>query len=157
MEEIARYDDIRTCMNKTTNPSVSICELYGKLVREKGYTRNPGSLYRVFVRLGYRQQTVSTKEKIRHNKPYDTPKFLGIKWQLDVKYVPKSCYSGKEIQAFYQYTVIDEASRERFIYAYLEQNGDFQANGLTGKLLYSLLYSCNCFLKSSSEQNVRLS
>jgi len=27
------------------------------------------------------------------------------------------------MQAFYQYTVIDEASRERFIYAYLEQNG----------------------------------
>ena len=34
-------------------PSISICELYGKLREDKGYSRNPGSLYRVLVRLGY--------------------------------------------------------------------------------------------------------
>ena len=53
---------------------------------------------------------------------YDTPKQLGIKWQLDVKYVPTNCYSGKDNQKFYQYTVIDEASRERFIYPYMEHS-----------------------------------
>ena len=37
------------------NPNISICELYGRLRQEKAYCRHPGSLYRVFVRLGYRQ------------------------------------------------------------------------------------------------------
>ena len=54
---------------------------------------------------------------------YDTPELIGIKWQLDVKYVPVKCYSGSIPQKFYQYTVIDEASRQRFIYPYMEQSG----------------------------------
>lgn len=41
---------------------------------------------------------------------------------MDVKQVPKVCYSGKEGQKHYQYTVIEEASRKRFIYAYEEQS-----------------------------------
>lgn len=104
------------------NPNISICELYGKLRTEKGYSRHPGSLYRVFVRLGYRKQVESTKKKSKHNGHYDTPTQIGIKWQLDVKYVPSACYSGSDEQKFYQYTIIDEASRERFIYPYLEQS-----------------------------------
>ena len=44
---------------------------------------------------------------------------LGVKWQMDVKYVPLECYSGNgEREQHYQYTVIDEANRKRFIYAY---------------------------------------
>ena len=39
-----------------------------------------------------------------------------------VKYVPKECYTGKDKEKFYQYTMIDEASRERFIYPYKEQS-----------------------------------
>ena len=45
------------------NPNISISELYGKLREKKAYTRHPGSLYRVFVRLGYRQKAESTKKK----------------------------------------------------------------------------------------------
>ena len=62
------------------NPDISVCELYGKLRTEKAYSRHPGSLYRVFVRLGYRKKTPSTKKKSRHLKPYDTPTKPGIKW-----------------------------------------------------------------------------
>ena len=58
------------------NPNISICELYGKLREDKGYTRNPGSLYRVFVRLGFRKKVESTKKKSKHNKKYDTPTVL---------------------------------------------------------------------------------
>lgn len=105
------------------NPNISICELYGKLRTEKGYTRHPGSLYRVFVRLGYRQKVESTKKKKKHDGKYDTPTELGVKWQLDVKYVPSTCYSGNDNEKFYQYTMIEEASRERFIYPYKEQSG----------------------------------
>ena len=75
------------------NPHISVCELYGKLRTEKGYSRHPGSLYRVFVRLGYSSKTPSTK-KMSKPKPYDTPTELGVKWQMDVKYVPTICYTG---------------------------------------------------------------
>ena len=104
------------------NPNISVCELYGKLRTEKGYSRHPGSLYRVYVRLGYRKKKVSTKRPYKP-QPYDTPKSIGVKWQMDVKYVPRACYSGNDGERFYQYTVIDEASRERFIYPYKEQSG----------------------------------
>ena len=104
------------------NPNISMCELYGKLLEEKGYSRHPGSLYRVFIRLGYRKKVESTKKKSKHNKKYDTPTQLGHKWQMDVKHVPTACYSGTYDDKFYQYTMIEEASRKRFIYAYNEQS-----------------------------------
>ncbi len=103
------------------NPHISVCELYGKLRVNKGYKRHPGSLYRIYKSLGFSSKAPSTKEK-RKNKPYDTPKQIGIKWQMDVKCVPSACYVGEQPDKFYQYTIIDEASRERFIYPYMEQS-----------------------------------
>ena len=41
---------------------------------------------------------------------------------MDVKYVPTACYTGKDGQKFYQYTMLEEATRERFIYPYMEQS-----------------------------------
>ena len=105
------------------NPNISICELYGKLREDKAYSRHPGSLYRIFVKLGYRTAVESTKKKSKHNGKYDTPTSLGEKWQLDVKYIPTACNNAKEKEQFYQYTIIEEASRKRFIYAYREQSG----------------------------------
>ena len=55
------------------SPNISICELYGKLREEKAYSRHPGSLYRVFVRLGFRQKVESTKKKSKHLGKYNTP------------------------------------------------------------------------------------
>ncbi|SFH69454.1 Transposase [Selenomonas ruminantium] len=103
------------------NPHISLLEMYGKLKTNKGYKRHPLSLYRVFVRLGFSSKAPSTK-KPYVPKPYHTPDKIGVKWQMDVKYVPAACYTGQVPQKFYQYTVIDEASRERFIYPYLEQS-----------------------------------
>lgn len=104
------------------NKDISVCEMYTKLREKHAYNRHPGSLYRVFVRLGYRKKVESTKEKSKHNGHYDTPTELGIKWQMDVKYVPSACYVGTDGERFYQYTMIDEASRERFIFPYKEQS-----------------------------------
>lgn len=104
------------------NPGSACLELYGKLL-QRGYTRNPNSLYRVMRRLGY-----IAKPKVKNTsryipKPYETPKQLGIKWQIDVKYVPRQCLSKglASYTRYYQYTCLDEASRERFIYFYDEQ------------------------------------
>ena len=102
------------------NPNISLSELYGKLRVDKGYSRHATSLYRVMRKMGYYVNKEQHKKYIP--KHYDTPEKLGIKWQLDVKYVPKYCYSGNDGQKFYQYTIIDEASRERFIYPYKEQS-----------------------------------
>ena len=117
------------------NPNISVCEMYGKLREEKAYSRHPGSLYRVFVRLGYRRKVESTKKKSKHLGKYDTPTKLGVKWQMDVKYVPKICYAGKDGEVFFQYTIIEEASRKRFIYAYKEQSSfstvDFVKRAIT--------------------------
>ena len=104
------------------NPNISLDELYGKLLRQKNYTRNYASLYRMLVKLGYRKNNQKTNKKYIPKK-YDTPIMIGIKWQVDVKEVPKKCYVGEyEDNFFFQYTVIDEATRERFIYPYQEQS-----------------------------------
>ena len=103
------------------NPHISVCELYGKLRLNKGYSRHPGSLYRIYQRLGFSSKAPSTKKK-RKSPKYYTPAKIGVKWQMDVKYVPTVCYVGNLPDRFYQYTVIDEASRERFIYPYREQS-----------------------------------
>ena len=102
------------------NPTIGLNELYGKLYRDYEYRRNPVTLYR-FLRKAELKET--SKRKAYKPKPYDTPVKIGEKWQLDVKYVPRECYSGnQEYDRYYQYTVIDEASRKRYIRAYKEQN-----------------------------------
>ena len=103
------------------NPNASVCEAYGRLRLNKGYSRHPGSLYRVYARLGYTKQHAVPTNSYKPRK-YHTPEDIGVKWQMDVKYVPKPCYVGQYENEFYQYTVIDEASRERFIYPYQEQS-----------------------------------
>ncbi len=102
------------------NPNIGLNELYGKLRLNYAYSRNPVSLYRFLRKNGYYDAV-----KKKHNyvpKPYDTPVHIGEKWQLDVKYIPLNCLVHNEERIrFYQYTVIDEATRERFIYPYHEQ------------------------------------
>ena len=106
------------------NPNIGLNELYGKLRLNYAYSRHPSSLYRFLRKNGWYEEV--KKRKIYKPQKYDTPDNVGVKWQLDVKYVPSECYVGefKEERKFYQYTVIDEATRERFIYPYMEQNTD---------------------------------
>jgi len=103
------------------NPKIGLSELYGKLKQNYAYTRHPASLFR-FLR---KQGVFLTPDHVKNPyvpKPYNTPTVPGAKLQLDVKHVPKHCYSNwdNHKQKFYQYTIIDEASRERFLFAYDE-------------------------------------
>lgn len=95
--------------------------MYGKLRSQKGYSRQPGSLYLIHKTLGFSSKAPSIKKKLK-SLHYDIPTDFCVKWQLDVKYVPKVCYVGELPDRFYQYTMIDEASRELFVYPYREQN-----------------------------------
>ena len=82
------------------NPNISLCELYGKLRAEKGYSRHACSLFRVVRKLKY---NVNKEKHAKYTpKHYDTPKDIGIKWQMDVKVVPKGCYTGSIPDKFYQ-------------------------------------------------------
>jgi len=102
------------------NPHISLCELYGKLRTEKGYSRHVSSLFRVMRKMGI---FIDKEKKNKYiPKKYDTPTNIGIKWQMDVKFVPKHCFVGNTDDHFFQYTIIDEASRERFIYPYKEHS-----------------------------------
>ena len=105
------------------NPKIGLNELYTKLRLELSYSRHYASLYRVLRRLDFYKSNIKPKKRYIP-KPYHTPLNLGEKWQMDVKYVPKSCYTSAvpHDDKYYQYTVIDEASRERFIYPYKEQS-----------------------------------
>ena len=110
---------IKNCIKR--NPNATLIEIFYKLKTNKGYDRHPCSLFRILRKLDF-FKSPKTKKKPYVPKPYDTPTELGIKWQMDVKYVPTHCYTGKLPDKFYQYTVIDEASRERFIFPFKEQS-----------------------------------
>ena len=59
-----------------------------------------------------------TNPKRKPPWPYQTPAYPGDKWQMDVKFVPSECKSPllPPDKRFYQYTVLDEASRKRFLF-----------------------------------------
>jgi transposase InsO family protein len=116
-EEIAK---IRNLVRR--NPHVGLNELYSKLRVQIGYSRHYSSLYRLLRRLGFYDIPHETHKKYEP-KPYDTPLNMGAKAQLDVKFVPRDCLARNDTDdRYFQYTIIDEASRERFIYPYREQS-----------------------------------
>ena len=45
------------------NPHISICEMYGKLRSQKGYSRHPGSLYRIYRTLGFSSKAPSQRKR----------------------------------------------------------------------------------------------
>lgn len=77
--------------------------------------------------------------KVKKNKyipmKYDTPIVPGEKVQLDVKYVPKSCYNNKE-ERWCQYTFIDEATRIRYLYPARESNSYESVKALDSAIIY---------------------
>ena len=90
------------------NPRITLCELWMKLKREKGYTRTITALYRVMRRLNikfYKGMNIKDTSKKKHNQHYETPKKIGEKGQMDVKYVPNECKSKDipEDKKFYQF------------------------------------------------------
>lgn len=144
------------------NPTIGLNELYGKLCRQYGYKRNPVTLYRYLRRNDFYKVK---KRKPYIPKPYDTPLSLGEKWQLDVKHVPFECYTGNEDrERHYQYTVIDEASRKRFIYAYREQSQNstvdfvlraFEFFGYRPKIIQTDNGVEFCFLRGKGNQGTK--
>ena len=85
-------------------------------MRRNNYVLSLSSVLRILKRAKQYVPYVSNAKK-KHNKKYDTPTMIGDKWQMDVKFVPHECKAINVISKnFYQYTILDECSRKRFLY-----------------------------------------
>ena len=117
-------EEIKMIKNyKYKNKETGIVILWVKL-RRAGYTRSITSLYRVMQRIGIYQKTPS-KKKEYEPKPYEEMKYPGERVQIDVKYVPAKSLT-KEVKEkerrYYQYTAIDEYTRQRVLWASKEHS-----------------------------------
>ena len=117
-------EEIKMIKNyKYKNKETGIVVLWVKL-RRVGYTRSITSLYRVMQRIGIYQKTPS-KKKEYEPKPYEEMKYPGERVQIDVKYVPVKSLT-KEVKEkerrYYQYTAIDEYTRQRVLWASKEHS-----------------------------------
>ena len=110
------------------NPEMSYFELLGELRTKIAYSRSYKGLYKFIVKHDMLGERKIRKRYI--SKQYFNPDIYGVKMQMDVKQVPTACLSGKAKDDYlqdgtelFQYTMIDECTRERFIYGYNEQSG----------------------------------
>lgn len=102
------------------NPNTGIVVLWVKL-RQRGYSRSISGLYRVLIRSG--QMAVKLPNPKYVAKPYEQMLYPGQRVQIDVKFVPSACLVGDaKGQKFYQYTMIDEYSRFRYLEAFEEHS-----------------------------------
>ncbi len=104
------------------NPRLGLLEFWDRL-RRNGYTRPPGSLFRVMRRQGYFKAEKPNKKYTP--KPMEQMHYSGQRVQIDVKFVPLSCITTKG-ERYYQYTAIDEYSRLRYLEAY-EENSTYSS------------------------------
>ena len=97
------------------NPNDSYMEIWLKMHRNN-YVISLSSVLRILKRAKEYVPYVSNAKK-KHDKHYNTPKMIGEKWQMDVKFVPQECKAPSVISNnFYQYTILDECNRKRFLY-----------------------------------------
>lgn len=97
------------------NPECSYMEIWIKMHRDN-YVISISSVLRILKRAKEYTPYVSNAKK-KHDSKYHTPEMIGEKWQMDVKFVPHECKVPSIISKnFYQYTILDECSRKRFLY-----------------------------------------
>lgn len=107
------------------NMDTGLVDFWVKL-RERGYTRTIPTLFRVMQRMGYFNRKAVKKPKYVP-KAYEKMQYPGQRVQMDVKYVPAICTQaiGKGT-SFYQFTAIDEYSRQRYLEGF-KDNSSYSA------------------------------
>ena len=118
-------EELRNIRNyKAKNKNKGLVMLWLKLREKTGYSRSIVSLYRAMIRLGIYKKTPS-KKKQPENREYKQATYPGEKIQVDVKYVPTNCMLNEDKEKnirYYQYTAIDEYSRQRVVMATKEHS-----------------------------------
>lgn len=118
------------------NPRLGLLEFWDRL-RRNGYTRPPGSLFRVMRRQGYFKPEKQKKKYVP--KLMEQMQRPGQRVQIDVKFVPLSCIATKG-EKYYQFTAIDEYSRLRYIKAYEEHSTYSSADFLKSAVAFFKKY-----------------
>lgn len=129
---------------KAHNKTDGLVVLWVKL-HKRGYTRSITSLYRVMQRMGIYKKTVS-KKKTYEPKPYQQMTHPGERIQIDVKYVPRRCMSKELIELeekYYQYTAIDEYTRQRVLWA-SKEHSTYASTQFTEIVVKKFKYKIEC-------------
>lgn len=98
---------------------MSLLEIHSILEEQFEYTRSYETMTSFIRRHNLREKQTYAKYEPQE---YHTPLLAGYKWQMDIKYVPRVCNINvdikhiKDTQQLYQYTMIDEATRKRFLW-----------------------------------------
>lgn len=96
------------------NKRLGLVCLWVHLKKNFGYCRSIPALYKLLRREGV--LAAPKKRKRRKPKPYEPILMPGERFQMDVKYVPTSCVTGRLAgKQLYQYTAIDECTRWRHL------------------------------------------
>ena len=129
---------------KAQNKNDGMVVLWIKLVRN-GYKRTIAGLYKIMRKIGI-YSPVPSKKKQYVPKPYEQMKYPGQRIQIDVKYVPTNCLC-KELQEmgekFYQYTAIDEYTRQRVLWA-SEEHSTYASTKFLEHIVKVFKYPIEC-------------
>ena len=131
-------------MNKHTGLVVFWVKL-----RQKGYTRSITSLWRMLNKLELQPPNPKYIPK-----PYEKMEYPGQRVQIDVKYVPDSCIVGDakaEGKKFYQYTVIDEYSRFRYLEAF-EDHSSYSSMVFLEHMLKAFKFKVECVQTDNGQE-----
>lgn len=127
------------------NPDQSFIEIWVRL-KHQGVLISPSSVLRTFKRNN--QYVPYRPNPKKHDKIYHTPKMVHVKWQIDVKFVPKECKAANLEGKFYQYTILDECSRKRILY-FTREHSMYD----TVQALYFARLKFDCFPKEIQSDN----
>ena len=120
-------------------------------LRQRGYTRALSSLFRVMQREGYFKEAPPKKPKYTPKK-YEQMKYPGERIQIDTKYVPLECTKALGNQTrFYQFTAIDEFSRERYIEGFAD-NSSYSAAIFLEHALNYFKYPVKCVQTDNGQE-----
>ena len=97
--------------------------VFDELVDNHGYTRGYWGMRKAAGRMKLTGEEAPKKPPRKHDRRFPELKTPGEKVQIDVKFVPYNCLRGdakRDEKHLYQWTAIDECTRDRFIYGYDE-------------------------------------
>lgn len=149
-EELKMIEDMRR-----RNPDTGLTMFWIKL-RDRGYERAVASLYRAMKREGYFIGEKTRKKEKYKPKPYEKMQRPGERIQIDVKYVPESCTKsmGKGTQ-LYQFTAIDEYSRQRYLKGF-KDNSSYSAAVFLKEALEYFKFDVACVQTDNGQEFTKI-
>lgn len=121
-------------------------------LHQKSYTRSVTVLWRILCKLEL--QPVKPPNPKYIPKPYEKMLYPGQRVQIDVKFVPDACIVGDakaEGKKFYQYTVIDEYLRFRYLEAF-EEHSSYSSAIFPEHMLKAFKFNVECVQTDNGQE-----